>query len=145
MLALWPTDTIVVTAAMPITTPSTVSPARILFLASARTAMRTVTGEIMVFREGCLPGAGWRGLKADHKDVSAFDGSRCNFRVLAVGQSGLHLDGPQQVSVGHPDVVARPFLAEPCPFGDREGLQRDACITVLVGFCFLFPLQIAAS
>ena len=34
-LALWPTETIVVTAAMPITTPSTVRPARILFLASA--------------------------------------------------------------------------------------------------------------
>src|SRR5580700_4930648 len=123
MLALWPTETIVVTAAMPITTPSTVSPARILFLASARRAMRTVTGEIMVFREGCLPGAGRRGLEADHKDVSVFNGSRCNFCVLAVGQAGFHLDGPQQISVGHPDMMARPFLAKPCPFRDREGLQ----------------------
>ena len=33
-LALWPIDTIVVTAAMPMTTPSTVRPARSLFLAS---------------------------------------------------------------------------------------------------------------
>ena len=39
---LSPIDTIVVTAAMPITTPSTVSPARILFLARARRAIRTV-------------------------------------------------------------------------------------------------------
>ena len=42
-LALWPTDTIVVTAAMPMTTPSTVSPARILFFARARSATRTVS------------------------------------------------------------------------------------------------------
>ena len=35
-------DTIVVTAAMPMTTPSTVRPARSLFLASARRAMRIV-------------------------------------------------------------------------------------------------------
>ncbi len=41
--ALCPSETIVVTAAIPITTPSTVRPARILFFASARRATRNVS------------------------------------------------------------------------------------------------------
>src|SRR5262245_45192852 len=70
MLALWPTETMVVTAAMPITTPSTVRPARILFLASARKAIRRVTGEIIAFGRERLPGAERRGLDADHEKVA---------------------------------------------------------------------------
>ena len=52
-LALCPIETIVVTAAIPITTPSTVKPARILFLAMARTAMlRVLSGDMgMIFQQ----------------------------------------------------------------------------------------------
>lgn len=46
-LALWPSDTIVVTAAIPITTPKTVRLARILFLASARKATRSVRNRLI--------------------------------------------------------------------------------------------------
>ena len=45
-LALWPMDTIVVTAAMPITTPRIVRLARILFLARARSAIRMVIDKV---------------------------------------------------------------------------------------------------
>ena len=51
-LALWPIDTMAVTAAMPITTPSTVRLARILFLASARNATRIVNRGFIVAEAG---------------------------------------------------------------------------------------------
>ena len=44
--APWPIDTIVVTAAMPMTTPSTVSPERSLFLASVRSEMSRQVDEV---------------------------------------------------------------------------------------------------
>src|ERR1700679_3102808 len=106
---------------MPITTPSTVRPARILFLASARRAIRMVTGEIMFVAARGLPDrTGGRGLDDNHKHVVVLDGSGRDFRELAVGQSGLHFDGAQQIAIGHPNVPPRPFLAKPGSFRDRE-------------------------
>ena len=63
-LALSPMETIVVTAAMPITMPSTVRPARILFLARARKAMRTVSRRFIGVPPrsrdpGRVPGLAW--------------------------------------------------------------------------------------
>ena len=46
-LALWPIETMAVTAAIPMTTPRIVSPARILFLANARQAMRRMSRAFM--------------------------------------------------------------------------------------------------
>ena len=53
--ALCPSETIVETAAMPMTRPSTVSPARILFRARARRAMRRVRKSSIVTASRLLP------------------------------------------------------------------------------------------
>ncbi len=131
-LALWPTETIVVTAAMPITTPSTVSPARILFLPSARRAIRTVMGEII--SSWSAPSGSLRGPGANsrHHVVARLQAPLEHLGVFAVGQSGVDLDGPQQIVVDHPDVAPLPLLAEPRAFVDGDRLQRG--LAVAVGF-----------
>ena len=63
--ALSPIETIVVTAAMPMTTPSTVSPAQILFLAKARRATRRVRRRFMNSNACCQPTSGTRETPAD--------------------------------------------------------------------------------
>src|SRR5262249_22936795 len=95
--APWPMDTMVVTAAMPMTTASTVSPERNLFLASVRREItsksRRSTGSPRperVFRPG------------DHGVVFG-EFAVHEFRELVFDQPQRDGDGPQQRPVLDPD------------------------------------------
>ena len=109
--ALWPIDTIVVTAAMPITTPSTVKPARILFLASARKAIRKVINKsksvLPVFANKGVPVREillGRGLGSGNYHLAVRDFPRDYLAALAVIDAAHDCDGPQKLAILNPDV-----------------------------------------
>src|SRR5262249_34550390 len=96
--ALSPIETMVVTAAMPMTTPSTVRPARILFFARARRAMRRVRKN---FIKGLLAG-----LDSGHQLLALADLAGNQFRVLTVAEPGYHLERAQVLAIHDPHVPA---------------------------------------
>src|SRR5688500_15926333 len=96
---------------MPITTPSTVSPARSLFLRRARKAIRKVNRKPMPARFGrLLPPLHCR-LNADHELVADFQIAGDHLRVLAVGEARDDLDGPELVAIDNPHMPAIPGRA----------------------------------
>src|SRR5258708_6713218 len=103
-----PTDTIVVTAEMPMTTPSTVSRERSLFLASVRREMasksKSSTGSPR--REGAF--------RSGHEGVALGDFAVHQFRELVFDQAEGHGDGAEQRPVLDPDDAV---LAVSGPFG----------------------------
>src|SRR5258708_7366521 len=138
--APWPIDTMVVTAAMPMTTPRTVSPERNLFLPSVRNEIikrsnrstRISRGTRVVRRQEsearmqsrsllssdfcrlsskCLPGAE-RTFHAND-DRLVFDKIAFDqFRELVFDQPQSNWNGAQQLAVLHPNKTALPFLRQ---------------------------------
>src|SRR6202795_4123915 len=92
-----PIDTIVVTAAMPMTTPRTVSPERSLFLASVRKDRTSKSKRSMgSLRSGGTFGPGENGLAV--AEVAAH-----NLGKLVLDQPKGHGDGAQELPVLDPD------------------------------------------
>src|SRR5207245_4190028 len=96
-LAPCPIDTMVVTAAMPMTTPSTVSPERSLFLASVRKEMMSRSTRSMALPR-CV-GA----LRPGHHRLVFAELASQEFRKLAFDQPERNGDGPQQLPVLGPN------------------------------------------
>src|SRR5579884_257232 len=95
--APWPMDTMVVTAAMPMTTPSTVRPERSLFLPSVRKEMtsRSSRSTASPRREGAF--------RAGHHGLAVGEVAVHQLRVLVLHEAQGDGDGPQQGPVRHPD------------------------------------------
>src|SRR5271167_3371022 len=96
-LALCPSDTIVVTAAMPMTTPRIVKPERSLFLASVRNEITNRSSKSMK-----LPRCG-TDLGPDDNLVALCEVADQDFRELVLDQSQSNGNGAQQPFVLDPD------------------------------------------
>src|SRR5437763_16624977 len=105
-LAPCPNDTMVVTAAMPMTTPRTVSPERSLFLPSWRSEMRSRSSNCTSLprREGAF------GTGDDRLSRGEVAGQ--HLRVLVLDQPERDGDGPQQLAVLDPDEAALALAGE---------------------------------
>src|SRR5208337_1380000 len=104
----WQMETRRMTAATPMTMPSTVSPARILFFANARRATRTIISVFMTisrwwvgrFRDGAL--------YAGNHFLAFGQIAGDDLRAAPAGQSSHDLNRGDLIAVQHPDVGRLP-------------------------------------
>ena len=104
-------DTMAVTAAMPITMPRTVRPARSLFFRRARKATRSVSSK---FTAGPLRACGvlrLRGSQARCHALPILQRAAGDLGILAVAQAGDDLDRLEQIALDDPHVRRLRFRA----------------------------------
>src|SRR5258708_4483360 len=92
-----PIDTIVVTAAIPMTTPSTVSPERSLFFPSIRSEIQNRSNRLTA-----LPRC-QRTLRPNHHGLIFGEVARNQFRELVFDQPQRDRHCPQERPLPHPD------------------------------------------